>query len=89
MNTGRLPVLIVSTDGDSTITVPAPSNPTGILDGDTAILTAETLQSICDFHYLDIDSVKILKSSSRIPMDDPRTSKELNQILFDWIEEKI
>jgi hypothetical protein len=98
LNTGRLPLLIVSTDGDSTITVRAPStepsNPhEEILDlnfsGDTAILAVETLQAMCEFHRLDPDSVIVLKSPSRAPMIDPNTSSELNKILFDWIEDRI
>lgn len=98
LNTGRLPLLIVSTDGDSSITVRAPStkpsHPHGeILEtnfsGDTAILTVETLQSMCEFHRLDPDSVIVLKSPSRAPMIDPNTSSELNKTLFDWIEDRI
>lgn len=98
MNTGRLPLLIVSTDGDSTITVRAPSAKPSqpheeILDtnfsGDMAVLTVETLQSMCEFHRLDPDSVIVLKSPSRAPMIDPNTSSELNKILFDWIEDRI
>ena len=98
LNTGRLPLLIVSTDGDSSITVRAPSTKPShthgeILDtnfsGDTAVLTVETLQSMCEFHRLDPDSVIVLRSPSRAPMIDPNTSSELNKILFDWIEDRI
>ena len=98
LNTGRLPLLIVSTDGDSTITVRAPAaklihdhqeNLDTTFSGDTAVLTVETLQSMCEFHRLDPDSVIVLKSPSRAPMIDPNTSSELNKILFDWIEDRI
>ena len=98
LNTGRLPLLIVRTDGDSSITVGAPSTKPShthgeILDtnfsGDTAVLTVETLRSMCEFHRLDPESVIVLRSPSRAPMIDPNTSSELNKILFDWIEDRI
>ena len=77
---GVVPILIVSTTGDSILN----SNLTG---RSTPILNRESLHSIADFHGVDTKHIVILDSESRAPMLSVETAGAFNKIVYDWIDD--
>ena len=81
---GVVPLLIVSTTGDRNSDLDSNIDDT---KKSLSILNEESLYSIADFHGIDRNQIVILQSDSRAPMLDVRTANELNQIIYDWIDD--
>ena len=91
---GVVPVLIVSTAGDTEISVRSDHDisshsplKNSVEQNTHPILSTASLSSICSFHGVSPVSVAVLSSRSRIPMADTATSNEFNKIIYDWIDD--